>query len=63
MPFLDYYKMILERVSFHPQLFVKEYEKANRHLHAAEVGDLNRWINARGFQVLLNERVKQEELN
>jgi len=63
MAFLDYYKMILDSVSFHPELFVKEYNKAKRQLHASDAGDLNRWINARGFQVLLNEPTKQEELN
>lgn len=63
MPFLEYYKMILERVSFHPELFIKEYKKASRHLHASDVGDLNQWINTRGFQVLLNEREKKEANN
>ena len=54
MPFLDYYKMILDRVSSYPEVFIKEYRKAKRHLQAAEVNDLNRWISERGFQVLLN---------
>ena len=63
MPFLDYYKLILDRVSFCPELFEKEYKKAERHLHDADIGDLNRWINARGFHVLLNEREAQEAKN
>ena len=63
MSFLDYSKMILDRVSFYPELFVKEYKKAKRHLQESDVKDLNRWINARGFQILLNERVKQEAEN
>jgi hypothetical protein len=53
--------MILDRVSFYPELFAKEYRKATRHLHTSEVGDLNRWVNARGFQVFLNEHVNHEE--
>jgi hypothetical protein len=57
MPFLDYYKMILDRVSFYPELFVKEYRKAKRHLQPSDVDDLHRWMNERGFQVLLTDQV------
>ena len=60
MPYLDYYKMILDRVSPYPDLFVKEYQKAERQLQASEVGDLNQWINCRGFMNLLNQRAKQD---
>ena len=63
MAFLDYYKMILDRVSFYPMLFTKEYKKARRHLDASDVEDLQRWINARGFQVLLNEHTSEEVKN
>ena len=49
MSFLDYSKMILDRVSFYPELFAKEYKKAKRHLQDSDIGDLNRWINATGF--------------
>ena len=60
MPFLDYYKMILDRVSFYPELFIKEYKKAKRHLDASEVEKFNRWIDERGFQVILNEPVENK---
>ena len=56
MPLLDYYKVILDKVSFYPDLFVKEYGKAQRHLDASDVGNLNQWINTRGFQALLKVR-------
>ena len=55
MAFLDYYKMILDRVSCYPEIFLKEYKKAERHLQGPEVGHLNQWLDARGLQVLLNE--------
>jgi len=55
MPFLEYYKMILDRVSFCPDLFAKEYKKAERHLQEPDLGHLNQWLDARGFQVLVNE--------
>lgn len=59
MPLLDYYKEILDKVSFYPDLFVKEYGKAQRHLDASDVGNLNQWINTRGFQALLKCRAAQ----
>jgi hypothetical protein len=62
MSFLDYSKMILDRVSVYPELFVKEYKKAKRHLQESDMADLNRWINARGFHILF-ERVQQEAEN
>ena len=63
MPFLDYYKLILDRVRFYPELFEKEYKKAERHLPDADIGDLNQWINERGFQSLLNQRDVQKVKN
>ena len=60
MPYLDYYKMILDRVSFYPELFVKEYRKAKRQLQPSDVDDLHRWIHEKGFQILLNERKMSE---
>ena len=47
--FLDYYKMILDKVSFDPHLFDKEYKKALRHLTAHEAGDLNDWLKSRNL--------------
>ena len=63
MPILDYYKMILDRVSFYPELFVKEYKKAERQLHVSDIGHLNQWIDGRGFQPLLNERQPEKAEN
>ncbi len=53
MTYLDYYKIILGKVSFDPQLFSKEYLKAKQNLKSNEIGDLNNWIHANGLQVIL----------
>ncbi|HYG18776.1 MAG TPA: hypothetical protein VD816_07600 [Ohtaekwangia sp.] len=45
--FLDYYKMILDKVSFDPYLLNKEYKKAIRHLSTHEASDLNDWLKSR----------------
>lgn len=45
--FLDYYKTILEKVSFDPQLFKKEYNKAIDVLSQNERTALNGWIKAK----------------
>lgn len=47
--FLDYYKMILDKVSFDPQLFLKEYRKALGLLSAHEVNDLHSWLDSKGL--------------
>jgi hypothetical protein len=49
MTYLDYYKIILGKVSFDPQLFSKEYHKAKQILKSNEIGDLNSWIQAKGL--------------
>jgi hypothetical protein len=41
--FLDYYKLILSKVSFDQQLLRKEYTKALNLLDQAEVQELNQW--------------------
>jgi hypothetical protein len=56
--FLDYYKMILDKVSFDPHLFRKEYHKAKQNLHSNEIGDLNSWIRAKGLQTILLDASK-----
>ncbi len=43
--FLDYYKMILSKVSFDSQLLTKEYTKAINMLNPPEVQELNRWCH------------------
>lgn len=48
--FLEYYKTILEKVSFDKELFVKEYHKAMKMVEATEAEQLSKWIQARGFK-------------
>ena len=47
--FLDYYKIVLERVSFDIPLFQKEYLKAKQTLHPVEGALLDRWVRDSGF--------------
>ena len=47
--FLDYYKEILEKVSFDSNLLNKEYQKAIRCLKPSEVDQFNNWIYQKGF--------------
>lgn len=47
--FLDYYKIILEKVSFDQQLLAKEYRKALEVLSEHEVKDLDRWLRGKSF--------------
>lgn len=53
--FLDYYKIILEKVSFDPQLFKKEYKKAIDVLSQSERTALNGWIKAMQFRHYASE--------
>lgn len=53
--FLDYYKIVLDKVSFDPVLFRKEYQKAKRSLRTDEIKDLNGWLQSRGFRVGTND--------
>jgi hypothetical protein len=48
--FLDYYKIILDKVSFDPVLFRKEYQKAKQFLCNDEIQDLNGWLKSRGLE-------------
>jgi hypothetical protein len=47
--FLDYYKLILEKVSFDRQLLSKEYRKALKALHAHEAQQLDNWLKNKGL--------------
>lgn len=58
MTFLDYYKMILDKVSFDPKLFTKEYQKATRNLHSDEIGNLDSWLKSKGLQAILSHTDK-----
>lgn len=49
--FLDYYKLILEKVSFDPQLLGKEYRKALKLLSKQEARQLRQWLDAKGFHI------------
>jgi len=40
----DYTKMVLERVSFDPELFIKELKKAIRNLLPYEMEHLKKWL-------------------
>ncbi len=42
--FLDYYKMILEKVSFDQTLLVKEYQKAMKLLEGDEKDQFHDWL-------------------
>lgn len=46
---LDYYKLILNKVSFDPQLLAKEYRKAIRALQADEAKALDHWLQRSGL--------------
>ncbi|WP_035463721.1 hypothetical protein [Algoriphagus vanfongensis] len=47
--YLDYYKTILEKVSFDKNLLMKEYHKALQVLQEYEKKELNNWLNSQGF--------------
>ena len=53
--FLDYYKVILQKVSFDEELFVKEYQKALSYLEPDEISVLNRWIILENMDHLLKK--------
>jgi hypothetical protein len=54
--FLDYYKIVLDKVSFDRNLFLKEYDKALSLLSAQEVIDLNRWLESKDLLSLLRKK-------
>ena len=47
--FLDYYKTILEKVSFDQKLLEKEYKKAKQLLKVSEVRELDYWMHHKGL--------------
>ena len=49
--YLDYYKYILEKVSFDPNLFLKEYRKAQKTLKKYEEKMLQEWLREKGLHV------------
>lgn len=55
--FLDYYKTILQKVSFDPDLLLKEYRKALNALHPSEIEEFEQWISSVGLLDQLNEAI------
>lgn len=47
--FLNYYKIILTKMSFDKDLLIKEYQKALRSIQQDEIEDLNQWLDASGY--------------
>jgi len=47
--FLNYYKTILEKVSFDKRLLEKEYKKAKELLEGPEARDLDYWVQSKGL--------------
>ena len=47
--FLNYYKTILEKVSFDTRLLQKEYKKAQSLLDGSESQELDNWLNSSGL--------------
>lgn len=51
---LDYYKMILNKVSFDAGLFLKEYRKAIKSLQSNdEVSHLKNWVKETGLHTIV----------
>ena len=48
--FLEYYKEILEKVSFDPYLFKKEFTKALKTIEEEDIGKLIEWLENRGLK-------------
>ena len=61
--FLDYYKLILDKVSFDQDLFRKEYQKAKKGLMDHERDELNQWVLDRGYPSLLYTENHQIEMH
>lgn len=47
--FLEYYKVILEKVSFDQSIFKREYHKARGILKQEELKKLNKWLSKNGL--------------
>lgn len=58
--FLDYYKIILEKVSFDPLLLRKEYQKAKCNLCGEEIRELNKWLRLKEITIYPDEHFKTE---
>ncbi len=47
--FVDYFKVVLERVSFCDSLLNAEYERAVRSLNIAELAELHDWMAQKNY--------------
>lgn len=61
--FLDYYKLILDKVSFDPVLFQKEYKKARKILEESEAKQLDRWLQTKGLNNNLRTVQTRHDIN
>lgn len=61
--FLDYYKTILEKVSFDPELLKKEYQKAKKMIKNHEKEQLDAWLTSKGLkaQMIRIEQRKERQ--
>jgi acyl carrier protein len=53
---LEYYKTILEKVSFDRNLCRKEFEKATKDLNEKEIIELKEWLQNKGFTHKMNDQ-------
>ena len=60
-PFLDYYKLILDKVRFDQTLFMKEYRKALNVLTEQEAFDLQQWLSTNGSRSGLLEAFREDQ--
>ncbi|GAB3219825.1 hypothetical protein J0A67_05025 [Algoriphagus aestuariicola] len=61
--FLDYYKTVLEKVSFDSRLVAKEYGKAKELLQESERKELDDWVKRAGLATCLSHaRPKEHQI-
>jgi len=51
---LEYYKLILNKVSFDANLFFKEYQKAIKSLQNNEIDHLEHWLKETGLHAIVS---------
>lgn len=59
--YLDFYKLLLEKVSFNSYLLTKEYRKAVRNLSEKEKEELLKWLNEIGLASGLPIETRSED--
>lgn len=59
--YLDFYKLVLEKVSFNSHLLTKEYRKAVRSLSEKEKEELLKWLNEIGLASRLPIETRSED--